>query len=94
MSPRNKNSGDDSWNCKKPQVGRYLEWGALNSSFFFFWGGGGVGVLVFWDNRVLQMEGGKYSVSCRFKKCEDGFCWIFFRSVWTHCESGERRFFE
>ena len=34
----------------------------------------------FWDNRVLQMvemEVGKYSVSCRFKNCEDGFCWIF-----------------
>ena len=23
------------------------------------------------------MEVGKYSVSCRFKNCEDGFCWIF-----------------
>ena len=20
---------------------------------------------------------GKFSVSCRFKNCEDGFCWIF-----------------
>nr|CAN78335.1 hypothetical protein VITISV_004143 [Vitis vinifera] len=38
------------------------------------------GVLVFWDNRVLQleeMEVGKFTVSCRFKNCEDGFCWSF-----------------
>ena len=36
--------------------------------------------MVFWDNRVLQMvemEVGKYLVSCRFKNCENGFCWIF-----------------
>ena len=36
--------------------------------------------MVFWDNRALQMvemEVGKYSVSCRFKNCEDGLCWIF-----------------
>ena len=36
--------------------------------------------MVFWDNRVLQMvemEVGKYSVSYRFKNCEDGFCWMF-----------------
>ena len=47
-------------------VGRCLEWG----------------VLVFWDNRVLQleeMEVGKFTVSCRFKNCEDGFCWCFSR---------------
>ena len=54
-------------------VGRCLEWGALNSR-------GEAGVVVFWDNRVLQMmemEVGNYSVSCRFKNCEDGFCWVF-----------------
>ena len=34
------------------------------------------GGAVFWDNRVLQlveMEVGNYSVSCRFKNCEDDF---------------------
>ena len=55
-------------------VGRCLEWGSLNSR------GTVGGVLVFWDNRVLQleeMEVGKFTVSCRFKSCEDGFCWCF-----------------
>ena len=59
-------------------VGRYLEWGALNSRGAA--ARGGRGVVVFWDNKVLQMvemEMGKYSVSCHFKNCEDGFCWIF-----------------
>ncbi|RVW23505.1 Transposon TX1 uncharacterized 149 kDa protein [Vitis vinifera] len=38
------------------------------------------GVVVFWDNRVLElmgMEVGLFSVSCRFKNCEDGFLWTF-----------------
>ena len=55
-------------------VGRCLEWGALNSR------GAAGGVVVFWDNRVLQleeMEVGNYSISCRFKNVEDGFCWVF-----------------
>ena len=58
-------------------VGICLEWGALNS------GAGrraaGQGVVVFWDNRVLQlveMEVGKFTI-CLFKNCEDGFCWCF-----------------
>ncbi|RVX02494.1 hypothetical protein CK203_031207 [Vitis vinifera] len=40
------------------------------------------GVLVFWDTRVLElieMEIGNFSVSCRFKNVEDGFCWVFTR---------------
>ncbi|RVX20320.1 putative ribonuclease H protein [Vitis vinifera] len=59
---------------------------------FEFKGCGG-GVVVFWDNRVLQleeMEVGNYSISCRFKNVEDGFCWVFFRSLRTLCEGGER----
>ena len=54
-------------------VGRCLEWGALNSR-------GAARDLVFWDNRVMQlmeMEVGKFTISCRFKNCEDGFCWCF-----------------
>ena len=49
---------------KSLRVGRCLEWGVLNSS------GAAGGVLVFWDNRILQleeMEGGKFTISCRFK---------------------------
>lgn len=38
------------------------------------------GSLFFWDNRVLEligMEVGVFSISCRFKNCEDDFCWVF-----------------
>ena len=40
------------------------------------------GVLVFWDNKVLELVGreeGEYLISCRFKNCEDGFVWVFIR---------------
>ena len=52
------------------RVGRCLEWGAMNSR------GVARGVVVFWDNRVLQLEElevGNFSISCRFKNCEDSF---------------------
>ena len=38
------------------------------------------GVVVFWDNRVLElvgMEVGLFSISYRFNNYEDGFVWIF-----------------
>ncbi|XP_059597084.1 uncharacterized protein LOC132254750 [Vitis vinifera] len=53
-------------------VGRFLEWGALDAR------GAVGGVVVFWDNRVLElmgMEVGIFSISCRFKNVEDGFRW-------------------
>ncbi|RVW70775.1 Elongation factor 1-gamma [Vitis vinifera] len=37
-------------------------------------------VVVFWDNRVLELMGlevGLFSISCRFKNVEDGFRWTF-----------------
>ena len=46
-------------------VGRFLEWGSLNAR------GAAGGVVVFWDNRVLElvgMEVGLFSISCRFKE--------------------------
>ncbi|RVW53935.1 hypothetical protein CK203_073000 [Vitis vinifera] len=55
-------------------VGRFLDWGVLNAR------GAAGGVFVFWDKRVLELEGmevGLFSISCRFKNCEDGFSWIF-----------------
>ena len=55
-------------------VGRCLDWGAINSR------GASDEVLVFWDNRVLQLleaEVGTFSMSCWFKSYEDDFCWIF-----------------
>ena len=57
-------------------VGRCLEWGAV------YLRGAFGGVLVFWDNRVLQLleaEVGTSSVSCRFESYEDDFCWNFTR---------------
>ena len=55
-------------------VGRFLEWGVVNAR------GATRGVVVFWDNRVLEfvgMEVGQFSVSCCFKNFDDGFVWIF-----------------
>ena len=55
-------------------MGRCLDWGVVNSR------GAVGGVLVFWDNRVsqvLEVEVGTFSMSCRFKSCEDDFLWNF-----------------
>ncbi|RVW59604.1 Transposon TX1 uncharacterized 149 kDa protein [Vitis vinifera] len=55
-------------------VGRFLGWGAVNAR------GAAGGVVVFWDKRVLELVGlevGIFSISCRFKNCEDGFLWFF-----------------
>ncbi|RVW34945.1 Transposon TX1 uncharacterized 149 kDa protein [Vitis vinifera] len=55
-------------------VGRFLGWGAVNAR------GAAGGVVVFWDKRVLELvslEVGIFSISCRFKNCEDGFMWFF-----------------
>ena len=54
--------------------GRFLGWGAVNAR------GAAGGVVVFWDKRVLELVGlevGIFSISCRFKNCEDGFTWFF-----------------
>ena len=55
-------------------VGRFLGWGAMSAR------GAAGEVVVFWDKRVLElvgMEAGLFSISCRFKNCEDGFLWTF-----------------
>ena len=55
-------------------TGRFLEWGAVNAR------GVTGGILVIWDNKVLELMGmelGLYSISCRFKCCDDCFVWIF-----------------
>ena len=55
-------------------VGRFLEWGAIDSR------GVAGGIVVFWDNRVLELvdlQKGLFSISCTFKSCEDGFIWTF-----------------
>ena len=55
-------------------VGRYLDWGAVDSR------GAVGGIVVFWDNRVLDLvdiQKGLFSISYIFKNCEDGFMWMF-----------------
>ncbi|RVX00171.1 hypothetical protein CK203_026677 [Vitis vinifera] len=55
-------------------VGRFLDWGTVDSR------GSAGGIVVLWDNRVLEMielEKGECSISCHFKNCEDGFTWTF-----------------
>ena len=55
-------------------MGRFLGWGAVSARKATS------GVVVFWDNRVLElvgMEMGLFSILCRFKNCKDGFLWIF-----------------
>ena len=57
-------------------VGRSLEWGAVVSR------GAVGGIVVFWDNRVLDLvylQKGMFSISYIFKNCEDGFMWTFTR---------------
>ena len=55
-------------------MGRFLEWGTVDSR------GTSGGIVVFWDNRVLELIGlekGEHSISCHFKNYEDGFTWTF-----------------
>ena len=52
-------------------------------------------MLAFWDNRVLhslEVEVGMFSISCRFKNCEDDFCWNF-TGVYSPTLKKERKLF-
>ena len=38
--------------------------------------------MLLWDTRVLErleVEVGSFSISCRFRNCEEGFIWVFSR---------------
>ena len=55
-------------------VGRNLEWRAVNSR------GAASGILVFWDNRLVELVGLEervFSILCQFKNCVDGVVWVF-----------------
>ena len=55
-------------------VGRFLNWASVDAR------GAAKGLLLFWDNRVLEkleVESGGYSISIRFRNRDDGFTWIF-----------------
>ena len=59
---------------KSVGVGRFLNWASVDAR------GAEGGLLLFWDNRVLEnleVESGGYSISIRFRNCADGFSWIF-----------------
>ncbi|RVW74674.1 hypothetical protein CK203_052053 [Vitis vinifera] len=59
---------------KSVGVGRFLNWALVDAR------GAAGGLLLFWDNRVLEkleIESGGYSISVRFRNCADGFSWIF-----------------
>ena len=50
-------------------MGRNIAWRAVNSR------GAVGGILVFWDNRLVELVGWEervFSISCRFKNCVDG----------------------
>ena len=59
-------------------MGRCLGWSAINSR------GAAGSILVFWDKRVFELVGleiREYSISCRFKYCEDGVVGVYW-CVW------------
>ena len=52
------------------------EWRALNAR------GTVGGIVVFWNSKVLHLvkvEEGSFSVSCRFRNCDDNLLWCFTR---------------
>ena len=72
-------------------VGRHIDWRAINSK------GAAGGVLVFWDNRVvdlLEVEEGIFSVSCLFKNCMDGMRWVFTGVYGPVCRRDREVFWE
>ena len=70
-------------------VGRHLDWRAVNSR------GGTGGILVFWDNRLVELVGleeGVFSISCKFKNCVDGIVWVFTGVYEPVCSSDREDF--
>ncbi|RVW24957.1 Transposon TX1 uncharacterized 149 kDa protein [Vitis vinifera] len=68
-------------------IGRNLGWVSLDTR------GSAGGVLVMWDKNVLEgleAEVGSFSISCRFKNCEEGFVWVF-SGLYGPCNGKERR---
>ncbi|RVX15145.1 hypothetical protein CK203_008053 [Vitis vinifera] len=72
-------------------VGRNIEWRAVNSR------GAAEGILVFWDNRLVELVGweeGVFSISCRFKNCVDGVVWVFTGVYGPVCSGDREEFWE
>ncbi|RVW46613.1 Transposon TX1 uncharacterized 149 kDa protein [Vitis vinifera] len=72
-------------------VGRNIEWRTVNSR------GAIGGILVFWDNRVVELVGwetGVFSISCRFKNCIDGVVWVFTGVYGPVCSGDREEFWE
>ncbi|RVW71709.1 Transposon TX1 uncharacterized 149 kDa protein [Vitis vinifera] len=72
-------------------VGRFLNWASVDAR------GAAKGLLLFWDNRVLEkleVESGGYSISIRFRNRDDGFTWIFSRVYGSMIGSEKEDFWE
>ena len=68
---RNKGIGDV---VKNLGAKRFTDWEAVDA------GGASGGILIFWDNRVLELlelERGSFTISGCFRNMEDGFIWVF-----------------
>ena len=55
-------------------AGRFMDWGVVDAV------GASGGLVVFWDSRVLALEGlekGNFTISCRFRNLNDNFVWVF-----------------
>ena len=64
--------------------GRFLDWGAMGAQ------GVAGGILICWDKRtlkVLEMEVGQFSISCRLRNVEDG---LVFTGVYMSFSKEER----
>ena len=51
---------------------------SLATSRFIDWAASG-GMVILWDKRVVQLIGleeSSYTLSCRFRNCEDNFIWV------------------
>ena len=74
MSSRCQNLNMGSRLVHSFEAGRFFDWGTVDAV------GATGGILLFWDNRVLKLIDlvyGIFSISCRFRNCEDDFYGLF-----------------
>ena len=69
-------------------VGRHLDWRTVNSR------GAAGGIMVFWDNRMVDLKEREFLISCRFKNCVDGLVWVFIGVYGLVCSRDGEGFWE
>nr|CAN71342.1 hypothetical protein VITISV_002439 [Vitis vinifera] len=75
------------WIVRSLGIGRNLGWVSLDARGLVG------GVVVMWDKKVLEgleVEVGSFSISCRFRNCEEGSVWVFF-GLYGPSKGRERR---